>query len=109
MESKIVAYGIKHGGEAFENFGACIAGSMGILISKKFPFLPDEKPWCGDAVRNDFMSQMPPFPIRKILMKKWNRRYQRFKTMVVSVMGQVDLLNLQETSPEHADCNCVIA
>ena len=109
MEAKIVNNGMKHGGEVFENFGVCIASAMGILVDPKYPFLPDDKPWCGEALRNDFMSKMPPFPIRGMLMKKWNRRYQRFKTMIVSIAGTEDVLKLQETQPNQAACHCIIS
>ncbi len=91
---------------SFENMMMSIFNAMGIVLDKNYPLQPDEAPWCNAATGKQVMDYFP-IMTKNVQMPKWNKRYQRYKTMIVSCTGQTDVMQLQEV--EHAGCNCTIA
>lgn len=79
---------------------------MGVVVDKNYPLLPDEEPWCNPSISKAVMDYFPVM-VRNMQMPKWNKRYQRYKTMIVSCTGETDVLQLHDV--EHAGCNCTIA
>lgn len=79
---------------------------MCVIIDKNYPPLPDEAPWCSASISKSLMDYFPVIT-RTMHMPKWNKRYQRYQTMIISCAGETDLLQLHDV--EHAGCNCIIA
>lgn len=106
LEKKIVSEGVKHGGSVFENFCAAIVYSIGVEVGG-IPLDENDKGWANSSLQKEFLSSMPTFPVRMILLPKWNKRFQRFRIMINSVKSNVDVLHLQDIPP--TGCSCIIA
>ena len=111
----IVNEGISHGGQPFQNFGCAIADSMGIKITEDIYEAPLKAAgvntridsWASKDLQAKFSSAMP-FPVRKFLMPGWNRRYQKYKAMINSCAGDVDILHVQDEVVAQG-CACIIS
>lgn len=115
VEKLIVNDGIAHGGQAFENFGCAIADSMGCVITADIYEGPLKAAgvdvhidgWACKALQTQFLSAMP-YPVRKFLMPGWNKRYLKFKAMINSCAGEVDILHVQDEVAAQG-CGCIIS
>jgi len=107
IEKKIVDFGLKNGGEVFQLFGCGIAQSMGAVMGG-VQLEEGHVPWTNPKTRDDFLSAIP-YPVRKLLMPGWNRKYQRYKVMITSIAGDVDVLHVQDAA-QNTGCHvCTIA
>jgi len=115
VEQMIVKEGINHGGQAFQNFGCAIADSMKITICAD-PYEASLKSagvnthidgWANKRIQTEFMSALP-YPVRKLLMPGWNKRYLKFRAMINSCAGEVDILHVQD-EVVATGCACIIS
>lgn len=97
-------WGRKNEGRHFENFAAAILYAMGEEINKVDRY-PDDTYWAGPLTRAEMLAAFP-YPVRALLIPGWNKRYQRFKTMIHSLNGEQDLIQLLD---QQAGCACIIA
>lgn len=116
VEKLIVNEGIAHGGQGFENFGCAIAHAMGVTsISADVYEAPLRAAgvdthidgWASKELQTLFMSGLP-FPVRKFLMPGWNKRYFKFKAMINSCAGEVDILHVQDEVVAQG-CACILS
>lgn len=105
-EAELVEYGRVHEGKNFENFACSVIYATGGTISN-VPHRDGDTCWAGEKTRADFLLAFP-YPVRALLLPGWNKRYQRYKTMILSVCGEVDVLHIQDQQPGCAP-GCVIA
>mmetsp|Transcript_15202 Transcript_15202/g.16487 ORF Transcript_15202/g.16487 Transcript_15202/m.16487 type:complete len:285 (+) Transcript_15202:100-954(+) len=107
LEDKIVSYGRKHEGKAFENLAAAVLYAAGIEISN-IEHYPEDTYWGGPEARAELFAAFP-YPVRAFLLPGWNKRYQRYKTMIHSVVGDRDILHLQDQQGGCTAGSCIIA
>jgi hypothetical protein len=103
IEHKLIQFGAQHGGRNFENIGCSVLDAMGIEIGG-VSLLPGEKGWCNEKVQEDFLSNFPP-PVRQNVLPIWNKRYQKYKQMILSIQGTEDVLHVQDNlqDPDYYD------
>lgn len=100
---KTVVQKVKSG----ELFLCSILDSMGYCF-KNYSFRPEDTRWCGEDGVKVILGDVP-YPVRAFIFPGFNKRYQRYKTIISAIGGDRDVLNLYRTDgTEHAGCACTI-
>lgn len=91
-----------------EMFLCSILDSMGYCF-KNYSFRPEDTRWTGEDGIKIILGDVP-YPVRAFIFPGFNKRYQRYKTLITAIGGDRDVLNLYRTDgTEQAGCACVIA
>lgn len=91
-----------------EMFLCSILDSMGYCF-KNYSFRPEDTRWIEEDGIKIILGDVP-YPVRAIIFPGFNKRYQRYKTLITAIEGDRDILNLYRTDgTEQAGCACTIA
>jgi hypothetical protein len=83
-----------------------ILDSMGYCF-KNYSFRPEDTRWIGEDGVKVVLGDVP-YPVRAFIFPGFNKRYQRYKTLITAIEGDHDVLNLYHIGPEQAGCTCVV-
>jgi hypothetical protein len=89
MEKQILSHGMKSG-IIFNIFYCSVSEAMGIAVAG-VPLRPGEKGWASSASCKKFEAGVP-YLVRLLLSPGWNKIYQKYKTTILSVARDEDLL-----------------
>lgn len=90
-----------------EMFLCSILDSMGYTF-KNFSFRPEDTRWCSEDGIKIILGDVP-YPVRAFIFPGFNKRYQRYKTIITAMTGDRDVLNLYHPhGTEQAGCACHI-
>lgn len=66
-------------------------------------------PWCNKQTTQEFMINFP-FAFSEFLLRTWDDRYFKYKLMIMSVMGNADLVKLHDDVKDKEDwCSCIVS
>lgn len=102
MEKRIFKEAAKS--PSFPMMGCAVFNAMGT----SFGGIPavrsdDYPPWPSEDLRLDIATNVF-FPVRKFLFPSWEKKYNNYKTMIGSINGSIDVLNIRDPMPENCAC-----
>eukprot|EP01039_Chlorochromonas_danica_P009618 gene9618-10633_t len=101
VTSKVVFKGLQN--KDYQVYLASILNAAGYQL-RGYPLLAFEKAWTGAALQDRFLFTLPNF-VRVGLLPVWNKRYHTYKSLIISVTGDVDKFRIQE-EPEFYKVQC---